>query len=192
MSAYTVESLDLAGPDTDKAPGEGMLTCDTCGISFDHVGRGRKPKNCPDCRATKPTRATTPRKSTKDVEAACAVLESAYSTVALGLFVVNPRAASVWVEQCDRLQVQNRLTLAGDPNLTKSILRAGEKSGKAAFLISHILAVAPVVAVIREDMPKKSKRPTVKNRPTPDSQNPPSPETENPDSNIPNNLSYFM
>ena len=186
MSLYTVENLDLAGPDSDKAPGEGLLSCETCGINFDHTGRGRKPKNCPDCRTTKTTRVSSPRKSTKDVEAACAVLESAYSTVALGLFVINPRAATVWVEQCDRLQAQNRLTLAGDPNLTKSILRAGEKSGKAAFLISHVLAVAPVIGVIREDMPKRKKSTSVSSETAVGN------DAENLDSNIPTNLSYFM
>lgn len=32
------------------APTPGDLTCEKCGASFDHTGRGRKPKTCPDCR----------------------------------------------------------------------------------------------------------------------------------------------
>lgn len=164
MSLYTVENLD-----TDTMPGtNGDLTCESCGKSFDHTGRGRKPKKCPDCRATR-TATSTPRKSSKDVDAACAVLDTTYNAIALGLLMLSPRAASTWAEQLDTLQAQNRLTLAGDPALTKSILRAGEKTGKAAFLVSHVLAVAPVVMVIREDMPKrKPKTPKSKVAETPE------------------------
>lgn len=165
MSLYTVDTI----PDeTDSTPG-GELTCENCGRQFDHTGRGRKPKNCPECRANSRTtmRTNTTRKSTKDVEAACAVLESAYSAVALGLLMLSPRAAETWAHQVDTLQAQNKLTLAGDPMLCKSILRAGEKTGKAAFLISHVLAVAPVAMAIRQDMPKRKPKPNMPKQPKP-------------------------
>lgn len=149
----------------DVPPGDGALTCQNCGILFDHTGRGRKPKQCPECRATKSTAtATRSRRTTsKDVESAIAVLDGAYNTLALGLMMLSPRAATVWAQGIDTLQAANRVTLAGDPGLCKSILRAGEKSGKAAFAIAHVVALAPVVMAVRDDL--KTMR---KNRAVPD------------------------
>ena len=149
----------------DVPPGDGALTCQNCGILFDHTGRGRKPKQCPECRATKSTaRATRSRRTTsKDVESAIAVLDGAYNTLALGLMMLSPRAATVWAQGIDTLQAANRVTLAGDPGLCKSILRAGEKSGKAAFAVAHAVALAPVVMAVRDDL--KTMR---KNRAVPD------------------------
>ena len=148
-------------PIPDSVPGENTLECEACGTHFEHTGRGRKPKKCPDCRANNAGTTTKPssrRTTSKDVESAIAVLDGMYSTVSLGLVVLNPRAAVAWAGQLDTLQAQNRVTLAGDANLTKSINRLGERTGKAAFFLAHVFAIAPVVAVIREDMPKKPKR----------------------------------
>ena len=72
--------------------------------------------------------------------------------------MLNPKAAGIWNAQVDELQKQNRVTLAGDPNLTKSILRVGEKSGRTAFVLAHAFAVAPVVGVIVADLPPKQKK----------------------------------
>ena len=77
--------------------------------------------------------------------------------------MLSPRAATVWAQGIDTLQAANRVTLAGDPGLCKSILRAGEKSGKAAFAIAHVVALAPVVMSVRDDL--KTMR---KNRAVPD------------------------
>ena len=146
---------------SDTEPGEHGLQCENCGRTFEHTGRGRKPKQCPECRAEKRTTrsATGSRRSTsKDVETALAVLDSTYSTVAVGLLMVSPKAAGVWAEQLDQLQTTNRLTLAGDPNLTKTICRAGERSGKAMFFLAHVMALAPVVMTVRAEMPARKKR----------------------------------
>ena len=168
MSGYSVMDAEIP-TDDPIAPGDGMLTCESCGISYEHTGRGRKPKKCPDCRATGATatpRGTSRRATSKDVETAIAVLDSSYSAVALGLMILSPRAASTWAGQIDQLQATNRTVLAGDPNLTKAICRGGERSGKVMFTLAHILAAAPVVGVLREDFTESRKR-RVKNPPTP-------------------------
>ena len=156
MSIMDLQENDLTPPDT--APGEGMLTCEKCGNSFEHSGKGRKPKRCPDCRSVRETPVASRRTTSKDVESAIAVLDGMYNLVSLGLFMLNPKAAGVWNAQVDELQKQNRVTLAGDPNLTKSILRVGEKSGRTAFVLAHAFAVAPVVGVIVADLPPKQKK----------------------------------
>lgn len=147
---------------SDTEPGEHGLQCENCGRTFEHTGRGRKPKQCPECRAEKRTTRSSAtgsrRTSSKDVETALAVLDSTYSTVAVGLLMVSPKAAAVWAEQLEQLQATNRLTLAGDPNLTKTICRAGERSGKAMFFLAHVMALAPVVMTVRAEMPARKKR----------------------------------
>lgn len=185
MSILDITEVDIpTGEDTpnDFAPGEGMLTCEQCGNHFEHSGRGRKPKRCLDCRskATGTATRTPSRKSTpKDVETALAVLDGMYSTLSIGLFIVSPNAASVWAGQTDQLQTTNRVTLAGDPALTKSICRLGERTGKAAFILAHVVAAVPVVIQLREDSNERRKE-RAKNPPPSESGNPNGSESRHP------------
>lgn len=148
-----MDFTDAKIPD-DSPPGEGMLTCDVCGTTFEHTGRGRKPKTCPEHRGKTTATASSSssrRTVSKDVESAIAVLDGAYSAGQLGLMMFSPNAAVAWTNSIPELQKQNRVTLAGDPNLCKSICRMGERTGKAAFFLSHVMAVIPVALVLRED-----------------------------------------
>ena len=159
----TIDLSDLV--EVDSVPGDdpNTLYCEACGNGFIHTGRGRKPKKCPDCKTAPTSKTSGTRRTSKDVDTALAVLDSTYSAATLGLMVLSPRAASTWAESAEQLQASNRAILAGDPNLTKSICRAGEKSGKTMFFITHLVAIAPVVGVLRQDFmearknaPKKS------------------------------------
>ena len=186
---------------TDMPPNHGDLTCAECGNAFDHVGRGRKPKNCPECReklkaGTGTRRPASRRTTSKDVESALAVLDGVYSTMGLGLFVLSPNAAAQWNGSTDTLQAQNRVILAGDPNLCKSILRAGEKSGKAAFIIAHALALVPVVGILKDDWkasrankPAKPKKQPQNTTPEPPKE-PPYQVMQEPPNNTPG-MSFF-
>lgn len=95
----------------------------------------------------------------------------------LGLFVLSPNAAVQWSGSTEQLQAQNRIILAGDPSLCKSILRAGEKSGKAAFVIAHALALLPVVGILRDDYQASRKNRPAKVKKT---KSAPAPVTEPP------------
>lgn len=58
----TVEEL----PD-DMAPADGTgveLVCEECGHTFEHTGRGRRPKRGPCCRTARSTRSTSPEEET--------------------------------------------------------------------------------------------------------------------------------
>lgn len=167
MDTITLSDLSEVYPDTTPGDDPNTIYCDTCGNGFVHSGRGRKPKKCPDCRTVTAPKTSGTRRSNKDVDTALAVLESTYSAAALGLMVVSPRAASTWVESADRLQQSNRAILVGDPNLVKSICRAGEKSGKTMFFVTHLIALAPVVGVLRQEWSESRKdrpRKTVQRR----------------------------
>lgn len=142
----------------EKQPGEGMLICEECGNHFDHSGRGRKPKRCPNCRSTK-TSGTASRstRGNADVKSALAVLDGIYGAVAIGLLAVSPKAASVWAENLEQLQATNSVALAGDKKLCQSINRVGERTGKAMFAGAHIMALAPVLVTLRADLAERSK-----------------------------------
>lgn len=151
-------------PETDEIPNNDFLTCESCNTSFEHSGRGRKPKRCPDCRKSGPTtsRAKSPA---GDVKSALAVLDGMYSAVSLGLFMLSPNAAASWAAQIDQLQASNAVTLAGDKVLCKSITKMGERTGKAMFFGAHVVAFAPVVNELRKDFANRTKK--TKHEPTP-------------------------
>ena len=147
-------------PIPETAPGEGQLTCEECGISFEHSGRGRKPKRCLDCRNARPTtgnKSTVTRRAGKDVNAALAVMDSAYAMMTVGLMMFSPKAASEWADKLESLRAQNRLAFEADASLCKSICRAGEKSGKAMFYGSHALAIVPVIGSLATDLKSRRK-----------------------------------
>ena len=165
MSEYSINLDDLVEVSTpDIPPNNDALVCETCGDMFEHTGRGRKPKTCPTCRAAKTTTAPrSSRRNSKDVETALATMENYYGMVSAALMLTSPMAAVAWGEQLSRLTAANRAILAGDPNLTKSICRVGEKSGKVAFLVAHVAAVIPPAMIIKEQLASRPKKPkTVK------------------------------
>lgn len=175
----------------DIPPAAGMLQCEQCGIHFEHSGRGRKPKKCPDCRATRtPSSGSSTRRSTADVKAALATLDSMYSAIAFGLLTVSPASASVWAAQIEQLQRTNELALSGDKNLCRAINRMGERTGKAMFFGAHIMAIAPVVVTLRSDL--ASRKPKAKPANTKPADQPKPPVFEQPPvNNSTPNMKFF-
>lgn len=165
---YSIDLSDLVEvTEQDTPPNNDALVCENCGEMFEHSGRGRKPKNCPNCRAKTATTPRSTRRNSKDVETAIATLENYYGMISAALLLTSPMAAVAWGEQLDRLSAANRAILAGDPNLTKSICRVGEKSGKIAFVVAHVAAVIPPAMIIKEQLgsrPKKTKPAKVQRR----------------------------
>lgn len=136
-------------------PTDGALTCEECGTLFEHSGRGRKPKRCPDCRTKKSSSAPRNRAPSGDVRAAMAVLDGMYNALSLGLMMTSPRAASTWASQVDGLRETSQLSLQSDPTLAKQISRIGTVTGRGMFFGAHLMALAPVVMVLREDMSER-------------------------------------
>ena len=149
-------SIDFGDLDLDPMPIEvpdGTLICEECGTSFEHSGRGRKPKRCLDCREkTVPKSATRKPRAGTAKQQATAVLESMYRAVNMGLMMFSPAAQQVWNAQLDGLRASNDLTLDSDPKLCAQIAKLGRASGSGMFYVSHIMAIAPVVFTLREDL----------------------------------------
>jgi hypothetical protein len=101
-----------------------------------------EPKN----RGGRPRGTTNAAKSSKDVESALAVLDTAYTLIATGLMAVGaPNAASELVEKIAVVQEQNRGFLNADQKLAQQIAKIGQSTGRGGFLVVNAMALVPVI-----------------------------------------------
>jgi hypothetical protein len=63
-----------------------------------------------------------------------------------------PQAASDLAEKIDLVQEQNRGYLIADRKLAQQISRVGSASGRAGFIITNFIALAPVVIVAAKEI----------------------------------------
>jgi hypothetical protein len=152
----TTESLEFSTteipseiPFVDDGSQSDDLTCDVCGVPLTYAGRGRKPTKC-DTHKRKSS-GTTTRRGSADVELAVTSLHSLYEGFLFPLTAVSPIGAQVWANQIDALDERNRAFLATNRDLVRKINAAATKGGTTAFVISHVVAVAPVVMAVRAD-----------------------------------------
>jgi len=125
--------------------------CEVCGNEAGpYVGRGRKPKYCPDHKRTVVAkRSTAPRATgTNDTlarqatEALCQI--NGFLTIG-AMFAGMPATAGAIAGAEDGFREQTYTALLTDPDLCRSILKAGVKSGKIALVISYLMFGAAVV-----------------------------------------------
>lgn len=101
-----------------------------------------EPKN----KGGRPRGTTNAAKSSKDVESALAVLETAYTLIATGLMAIGaPNSASDLVEKIPHVQEQNRGFLNADPKLAAQISKIGQSTGRGGFLVVNAMALVPVI-----------------------------------------------
>jgi hypothetical protein len=92
-------------------------------------------------------------KASNDVEQALAMLETAYGFLALGLTMVGaPMAASELSEKIAYVQEQNRQFLIADRKLAATIARVGAASGRAGFIATNLMAIAPVAMLASKEI----------------------------------------
>ena len=157
----TAASIDDTAPEPDGAY---CVTCwETLGnvTPLEYAGRGRRPKYCDEHKKSTATRSgggsRTPRTS-RDVDVACTTMAALYDGIAKGLLLVSPNAAIAWDGQIDGLNDRNRTILATNPSLAKRIASTAAKGGTASFVLSHVIAVAPVVVAVRADLAVRAAR----------------------------------
>lgn len=149
----TAGLLEFSVTENDAVPDIAIssddITCEVCGKALSYSGRGRKPKFCDEHKkSSSSSNGSSSRRSTRDVEAACAALSGAYSALAMPLMMVSPAAAREWAEQANALETRNRVFLEASPDLAKRIAAAAGKGGSTAFVLSHVIAIAPVLRIL--------------------------------------------
>lgn len=108
----------------------------------------------------RPKGATVAAKSSKDVEAALAVLETAYTLIATGLMAVGaPNSASDLVDKIATVQEQNRGFLTADLKLAQQIAKIGQSTGRGGFLIVNAMALVPVITGASNEIMAKRRKP---------------------------------
>lgn len=107
----------------------------------------------------RPAGTTTASKSVGDVEAALATLDTAYQFLVLGLTMLGaPVTAGELAEKISYVQDQNRGYLNADRKLAATIAKVGSASGRAGFIVTNIMALAPVAISASKEI--QSRRPT--------------------------------
>lgn len=148
MTDYESASIPDEGPVVSDD-----LTCAICDTPLQYSGRGRKPKFCSKCKPSRSSSGTSrASRSSGDVTQALSVMESMYRGLTMVLMPLSPQAAIRWQAAIADLQLSNKLILEGDKELTRSICRMGQRGGKTAFAISHVVALAPIAMTVREDI----------------------------------------
>lgn len=96
-------------------------------------------------RRGRPPAGSTPPKVSADVEQALAVLQNGYDFIVMGLMLAGATdAASNLAEKIEYVQTQNRGFLIADKKLAAAIGKVGQTSGRAGFIVTNFMVLAPV------------------------------------------------
>lgn len=148
MPTSATEAIPFTSDITDSG-----LACETCGKPLEYGGRGRKPKYCDEHKAG---RAATPRKASKRndalAEEAAEVLNQINGLVGIGLLIAPkpfrmPQTAKALEERSDRFKEAAVDALKANPDLARSIARAGGVSGSAGLVIAYGVLAASLAPV---------------------------------------------
>lgn len=156
--------IDDPLPFLDERPPTEALTCTHkgCTAELTYAGTGRKPTKC---EAHKRTRTAAPRRaapsatssgtsnSVRIAEQAADVLCQLNDLGALGLAAGGLyRTASALSDRSEAFREQAVSALTADPGLSRTILRAGATSGKAALLVAYGMLAASIAPVAMEEV----------------------------------------
>jgi hypothetical protein len=104
-----------------------------------------------------PTTPTTRKLTDKQtLDRAVATMDTIYGVISAGLLMFQlPQTAETWASQLDKLAENNREALAASPKLAESLAKGGDGLGGAAFIVGHVMAIAPVVRAARDELEAK-------------------------------------
>lgn len=145
---------DAKVPTDESATADDTPRCLECGKPLVYAGRGRKPKYCEEHRKNS-RGSSAPRKgagnnATLAAQATDALCQVHGLVASLGMVTGFPMTASAIASAEDGFREQAYNALLTDPDLCKTILRAGTTSGRVALLIAYGMfagAVAPTAVM---------------------------------------------
>lgn len=144
-------TLDVAPNPTDEIPStQYEFHCEKCGVGFEHSGRGRKPKYCPEHRGTRSSNTTSKVKGTNEQLAAQAleVLCGFNGIAAFGMRLMRlTETGQAITDRETAFREQAYLALLMDPKLCQTILKSSGTSGIMGLFMAYGMlgaAIAPV------------------------------------------------
>lgn len=154
---------EVALPGMDDPPADGHV-CDQCGTQFEHSGRGRPPKRCPECRQTRGrttstrTRTTAaddgdaaPRR-TRGIEALEKNLRTQLAMLGVGVAFFDPFDSRIIVSRADQGAKALANLAATNPKIRKLLESSVEGAGYlpvALWLLATLLPIAAHHGLIR-------------------------------------------
>lgn len=161
MSLATLNGFEPdTTPDTDDEP---EYPCSVCGREAGpYVGRGPKPKLCPDHKK-KDTARPVGKVTGKDASLAAQatqVLVQLNGMVAIAMMAMGlHRTAGAFAGANEGFEAQAYAALTTDPDLCRLILKGGVKSAKISLGMAYVgLGMAAVPVAVEEVREKKAAR----------------------------------
>lgn len=144
---FTVFPEDVSPPTSHE------YSCEVCGVELRYGGRGRKPKYCDDHKrqsgaASGKVSRSTSGKASQLAAQATEALAQINSLSAIGLLMAGMPLTSAALAQCDAtFREQAYAALLTQPDLCKTILKAGTTSGLAALVMAYAALGVSVLPV---------------------------------------------
>lgn len=136
--------------------------CGICSRELTYGGKGRKPTKCtpnnggdPECYGINNARSSTgssPRSSSKKVEAALAVMAGAYEQMIQILLFMSPAGAAALEERIPSQQMRNKMSFEASPALCDRVAGWGGKGGMWTFLLSNVAMMSVVGRIAYADV----------------------------------------
>ena len=168
MSTAVIDFSDTGVPTDEDTPAVTgpKLTCEVCGRELHYAGRGRKPKRCDEHRksASKGTGGSGRKVAGNNAALASQASNALVQTNGLVALVLMwtgmPTTSEAITEAQEVFREQAYDALLTDPDLCKTILKAGTTSGKMSLLIAYgmLAGVVGPTAYMEIQMKREEKR----------------------------------
>lgn len=153
MSDQATVSDKTTTPSTDPVCGH-----PGCGRPVVTTGRaGRPPKYCDEHRTPTSRRSSSTtsaaRPTSTNVKRAVDNLDQLYAMLGTAMFMLGaPGAASTLAAERDSLRASNAEFLANDPQLVAMLNKGAAATGRAGFIVSNAMVLAPVVTLAVQEV----------------------------------------
>lgn len=129
------------------------ITCAGCGVIFDHSGRGRPPKKCPDCRPVRGSRATptaptdeTPPKRPRSIDALQRNIHQQLVMLGMGLTMFDGFDGQVVIKNAEKGATSLSNLAATNPKIRAALESTVEGAGYLPVAMWFTSTILPILA----------------------------------------------
>lgn len=143
--------MDELGTPPLDGPDPGELTCEKCGTSFSHKGRGRKPKTCLNCRGSKArpsssTTGTTEPKRPRGIDQLERAIHGQLAVIGAGLMFFDPFDAKIVLQKAEKGAKALANLAATNPAIRRSLEKGVELAGWGPVALWATEVTLPILA----------------------------------------------